>query len=98
MGGLSTNDYCTNLVLVIVSVKNITVPTNLWPVVQVTPVTQLLPQGPPPTWWTNTLAIDNSTRFYSGYVTNYNNEAGPFFPVWTYLHGGPNGSLTVKRQ
>jgi hypothetical protein len=98
MGGMSTNDYCTNLVLVIYSSKNITTPTNLWPVVQVTPCSQLLPQGLPPTPWTNALAIDNSTRFYSAQVTNYNNEAGPFFPVWVYLRGGPNGTLTVRRQ
>jgi hypothetical protein len=64
LGGLSTNDYMTNLVFTLYSSTNATVPLTNWIVVTNWPAVPFLAQGPPGTMWTNRIAWDQQTRFY----------------------------------
>jgi len=78
MAGLSTNDYCTNITVLVLSTPNVATPTNQWPVVASIPVTSLLPQGPPGSLWSFQLTMDGLSRFYALVNTNGNGGASPF--------------------
>jgi len=78
MAGLSTNDYCTNIVALILSTTNVNQPTNQWPVVASVPVPNLLLQGQPGTIWNYTLQMDGQSRFYAIVMTNGNGGSSPF--------------------
>jgi hypothetical protein len=78
-GGLSTNDYYTNILFRVLSVTNCTIPTNLWPV-----TTQWVASTFPSTDgvnWTNTVVADEVTRFYLIQVANQNGGFSPFSSV-----------------
>lgn len=78
MAGLSTNDYCTNIVVTFLSTVNVNIPTNNWPTVLFTPITAFLSQGPPGTTWTQQLSMDGNARFYAIVMTNNNGGSSPF--------------------
>ena len=78
MAGLSTNDYCTNITVLVLSTPNVTTPTNQWPVVASIPVTNLLSQGAPGSLWTLQITMDGLSRFYAIVNTNGNGGASPF--------------------
>lgn len=79
MAGLSTNDYATNIVFVILSTVNVTQPTNQWPQVAVLPAPQFLNQGPVGTLWTNQMPFDGASRFFALIVSNTTSTTTSFF-------------------
>jgi hypothetical protein len=95
-GGLSTNDYLTNITILIYSSPDCTVPTNQWPIVAVYPASQFLNQGLPPVYWTNQLAVDGATRFYLMQSTNGNGAFGPFSRVVPFFWSSPSGRVSAK--
>lgn len=76
LGGMSTNDYLTNIVFSLYSVTNCTIPTNQWPVVtnwQASTFPVAADGG-----WTNVVVVDTSTRFYLLSVGGVNGSTSPF--------------------
>lgn len=78
MAGLSTNDYCTNITATFRSTTDVSLPTNLWPVVSFVPLTNFFNQGPLGSTWTNQIVIDGASRFWGVVMTNGNGGASPF--------------------
>ncbi len=89
-GGLTTNDYYTNILFILYSSPNCTIPTNLWPV-----TTNWQASTFPSTDgvnWTNSVNIDGATRFYMISVANGNGGASPFSSVAPWLPTPPPGT------
>jgi len=91
LGGMSTNDYCTNITIVAFSVTDCTVPTNLWPAVASWPATYFLNQGPPGSQWAAVVQTDQSVRFYMLAATNGSGVASPFSNAATWVPAPPAG-------
>lgn len=90
LGGMSTNDYYTNIAFNVLSVTNCTIPTNQWPVV----TNYLASSFPSPDGvnWSNTIVIDGNTRFYLIQAVNLNGGSGPFSSVATWVPSPPAGT------
>lgn len=96
LAGLSLADYCTNQWLEVLSSTNAATPTNQWPTLAWFPASQFLNQGLPPTWWTNQMLVDTSTRFYLCRCTNGSGALGPFSSVVPFFWTAPQGRINVK--
>lgn len=83
LGGMTTNDYYTNIVFNLLSVTNCAIPTNQWPVV----ATFLASSFPSPDGvnWSNNFTIDGFTRFYLIQAANLNGGSGPFSSVFAWV-------------
>lgn len=83
LGGMTTNQYYTNIVFNLLSVTNCAIPTNQWPVVAAYPASSF--PSPDGVNWTNTITIDGFTRFYLIQVSNQNGGLAPFSSVATWV-------------
>jgi len=89
-GGLSTNEYYTNIFVRLLGVTNCTIPTDLWPV-----TTQWQASTFPSVdgvHWTNQVVNDGVTRFYLVSVANGNGGASPFSSVAPWVPVPPPGT------
>lgn len=99
-GGLSTNDYLTNIAFRLYTTTNITQPTTLWRVVTNWPGAPLLSQGPLGSMWTQSLSADGFTRFYALTATSTaapESGESPFSGVAFQLAPLPSGTLEILR-
>jgi hypothetical protein len=99
LGGMNSSQYASMFSAVLISSPDITVPTNLWPVHVIIPVTNLLSQGLPGTAWTNPIVTDGATRFFLSAYTNVVNGGplGPFSPAAPLVWVSPQGRVGVSR-
>src|SRR4051812_11034877 len=70
LGGMTTNQYLTNITFSLLSVTDCTIPTNQWPV-----ITNWLASTFPSADganWTNAVITDGATRFFLIQVANGN--------------------------
>lgn len=90
LGGLSTNDYYTNIVFQLYSVTNCAIPTNQWPIVAAWSASSF--PSPDGVNWTNAVTIDGNTRFYLIQAVNLNGGFGPFSSVSVWVPTPPVGT------
>jgi hypothetical protein len=84
MGGLSTNDYVTNVSFKIFTTTDATAPTNLWTIATNVPATSFWTNDANVLQYTVTLACDTATRFYAA-VTSDARADSNFSQVAAYL-------------
>ena len=89
LGGMTTNQYYTNIVFNVLSVTDCTIATNLWPIV--TNWTASTFPSVDGVNWTNTVTIDGATRFYLIQASNKNGGSAPFSSVATWVPSPPQG-------
>src|SRR5512147_649320 len=75
MGGLSTNDYFTNVVFRLYGTTNVALPVSNWPLQTTLPAQPFLTQGPPGTDWTYPFVRPSGTMFFV--MTAYVAKAAP---------------------
>ena len=98
MGGLSTNDYLTNIVFVIRSSTDIRTTPTTWQVLtnsEASTYTAQILAGAP---IAITVNIDSITRFYVANATSKNGGVGPFSNVGVWVPGPPGGAISIVGQ
>lgn len=94
MGGLSTNDFFTNVTWVAVSTTNVTIPYTNWPVYFSLPATAF--PGYPGPYWTQYIVVDMPFRAFVVYpITGVTN--GPPSNVAVAVWSLPQGHLGAGR-
>lgn len=99
LGGLSTNDYLTNISFKLYYTTNVTQPMSIWKVATNWPAAPLLSQGPLGSMWTSSVTVDGFTRFYA--LTAFSSVASegesPFSNTALQLAPLPSGTLEILR-
>jgi hypothetical protein len=95
LGGLSTNDWLTNITLNVSFSTNVAIPITNWPVVASYPAAQFLTQGPAGSWWTSSIPSAASAGFYTIQPTNGNGTIGPFSYPGVWLPTLPGGFIKI---
>lgn len=90
LGGLSTNDYVTNVWFQVLSSTNINTPQNNWTV-----VLDNVKATPWSTQYVATVTLTNSTgpQFFAGRTLTLR-DISPFSNIAPYVHGG--GAMTMR--
>jgi|SRR5579872_528532 len=94
-GGLSTNDYLTNVTLVLYSSTNAATPMTNWQAVAAWPASQFLTQGPAGSWWTSAVPSSATAAFYSLQSTNGSGASSPFSYPAVWLPSSPAGVIKI---
>lgn len=94
MGGLSTNDFWTNVTFVAVSSTNVTVPLTNWLIYGQWPATNVL--GFPGPYWTQYIAADVPFRAFALQAVSTTTNS-PFSDVAVAVWSLPQGHLGAGR-
>ena len=78
MVGLSTNDYCTNITIVVYTHTNLAVPMTNWFYSTNWNAASFLTQGPIGSMWNGIVPTDGNARWYTIQITNNNGIVSPF--------------------
>lgn len=97
LGGLSTNDYMTNIVFNLYSSTNVSAPVQTWPLLLSVPGQSYLPQGLPGSTWSNAINVDSYPRFYVLQVSNQNGGVSPFSQVAPWVPNPGQGRLWIRK-
>lgn len=84
MGGLSTNDYCTNVWFQLLSCTNVTMPMTNWTI-----VLDNIPSAPWKTQYVAQVGLPSNSgpQFYAGRTLTVRDKS-PFSNVASYVHAG----------
>jgi len=88
-GGMTTNQFSTNVFFQVRSVTDCTIPTNSWPVTTNYQASTFLSYNG---WWTNKVTADGSTRFYLMSV-GVANGTSPFSDLFVWVPIQPPGIM-----
>lgn len=91
MGGLSTNDYATNVWFQLWTTTNVTLPLTNW-----TMIADNIPAYPYSTQYTASASIDAAPHFYVAYTVTARDRSPPS-NVLPYLHSGGQLLLSIGK-